>query len=114
MSKCSNCGADTELFDGGIPICAKCSQGELDRSKILERLHQDREIARRRRDEASSHFDDIIRQVPHGGIPYPDSQERIRRASHDYTRAQRDLANATARLNDYLIDGTVPPQLKEG
>jgi hypothetical protein len=26
MSKCLNCGADTQLFDNGLPICIKCAE----------------------------------------------------------------------------------------
>ena len=26
MSKCFKCGADTELFDNGVPICIKCAE----------------------------------------------------------------------------------------
>lgn len=112
MNKCSKCSADTELFDGGVPICVKCSRGAPDRERILAILHQDLRIAKERRDEASAHFNEIMGQVP-SGVPYPDSQERIRRASRDYTKAQRVLMDATVRLNAYLIDGEVPPGLED-
>jgi hypothetical protein len=26
MAKCTYCGSETELFDGGVPICLKCSE----------------------------------------------------------------------------------------
>ncbi len=26
MSKCFNCGADTQLFENGVPICMKCAE----------------------------------------------------------------------------------------
>ena len=111
MNKCSKCSADTELFDRGVPICVKCSR-RVDRERILSILHQDLRIAREKRDQASAHFNDIMGQIP-SGVPYPDNQDRIRRASRDYTRAQEVLTAATVRLNAYLIDGEVPPGLED-
>ncbi len=26
MAKCSDCGSETELYSGGVPICVKCSK----------------------------------------------------------------------------------------
>ena len=112
MSKCSKCGADTELHDGGVPICVKCSERGKDRQRIMEILHRNLQVARQRRDEASTHFNDMTRHTP-SGIPYPDSQERLHIASRDYTNAQQALAKALAQLNDYLIDGEVPPGLED-
>jgi len=112
MSKCSKCGADTELCDGGVRICVKCSELDTDRQVILQILHQDLKVARKQRDRAYAHFDDTLRQVP-SGIPYPDEEERIRWASRIFSDAQRGLSDALARLNDYLIDGKVPSGLED-
>jgi len=112
MPWCFKCGAETEP-QNGVPVCIDCSKYSLERARILETLHHNREIARKQRDEAAARFDETIRHVPNG-TPYSDIQEQIRRASQDYTRAQRSLVEATARLNDYLIDGTIPHELRKG
>ena len=112
MSMCSKCGADTELFDGAVPTCVKCSEPATDRGRILQILHQDLKIARQQRDKAFAHFDDTLHQVP-SGIPYPDGEERIRWASRVFSDAQLGLSDALARLNDYLVDGKVPPGLED-
>jgi len=31
MASCSRCGAETELYDSGVPVCLACANREADR-----------------------------------------------------------------------------------
>ena len=83
------------------------------RDEILHILRTQLSLAERRRDVAADHFREITGDVP-SGIPDPDGVERIQRASQDYRSALVEAATAFARLNDFLIHGTIPPDLMNG
>jgi hypothetical protein len=79
----------------------------MDRAQILHRLEEDVAKARRRRNQAAAHFDEVISGTP-SGIPQPDSTERLRIASKEYTLALEAVKNALKRQNDYLVHGVAP------
>ena len=60
MAKCVYCGSETELFDGGVPICLKCSEEREAKRKppapsqeIRMILHEELIVAKKRNSEAS-------------------------------------------------------------
>ena len=80
--------------------------------RVLQELSRRVELAKRKRDEASARFDQVIRDAP-SGIPHPDGTERIRQASRAYEEARQELQDALLTHNDFILYGTVPPDLKE-
>jgi hypothetical protein len=50
MAKCSNCGAETQLYEYGVPICMKCADArdaEFRDNKLAQEKHrpEDKESA---------------------------------------------------------------------
>jgi len=50
-------------------------------------------------------------EVP-SGLPHPDGTHRIRLASREYSGALAEAVSAMTRLNEFLVSGTIPPDLK--
>lgn len=42
MSKCSVCGAETELFVGGVPLCPACDQKVHSETELRKELASER------------------------------------------------------------------------
>jgi hypothetical protein len=82
----------------------------MERERILKALHDELEAAKQRRDAASVRFYQLVHPIP-GGIPYPDSADRIARASAECTRAEGDVTRVLLMINDYLVRGVIPPVL---
>jgi pseudouridine-5'-phosphate glycosidase len=78
----------------------------MDHDQILYALQAELEAAKQNRDAVSQRFDEIISHVP-SGIPYPDSVERIRQASREYSSAQQAIVVALNRINEFLVDGKI-------
>jgi hypothetical protein len=60
---------------------------------------------------ASENFNTIISEVP-SAIPHPDGVQHIRTASQEHTTAREAAMAALRRLNDFVIYGTIPDDLK--
>ena len=84
----------------------------MDRIRILQTLNNDVHEAKERYDVAFKRFREIVSDVP-SGIPHPDGSERVRLASREYNRALEALNAALFKLNDFVIHGRIPPDLKE-
>ena len=56
-------------------------------------------------------FNAITGEIP-SGIPHPDGVQRIRNASRDLSSARAELMRVHNRIQDYLIRGIVPEDLK--
>lgn len=80
--------------------------------RILQALRDELHQARERHDLASKQFSDILSDVP-SGLPHPDGTQRIQLASREYNEALRAQYEALSRLNDFMVHGTVPPDLIE-
>ena len=115
MAKCAYCDNETELYDGGSPICMKCAETkrklpapeqELPRILLQEVLE-----TTARAGTASDAFNAIMSDIP-SGIPYPDSTRRIHEASRELSTARNQMMTAHSRLNDFLIRGITPNDLK--
>jgi hypothetical protein len=118
MAECAYCRAETQLYDGGVPICVECSEAsEIKRKPVASTLEirtvllQELVAATARSNEASRQFDDVMGRLP-SGIPYPDGSQRIKNASNALTIARKEMSTAHNRLNDFLSRGIVPDDLK--
>jgi hypothetical protein len=118
MAGCSRCGAETELYNGGVPLCVKCSRlCEAKRKPptptkdIRAILFQDLLGATARNNEALREFDEVSGQFP-SGLPHPDGVQRIKNASNALSVARKEMATAHNRLSDYLDRGIIPDDLK--
>jgi hypothetical protein len=119
MAVCIFCKADTELYDGGSPVCVKCSEAHDGKRKpatsqdqIVSVLKQDLQAAAERARAATAAFDAVMGDIP-SGIPRPDGTQRIHNASRMVSQARVELMKAHNRLNDYLGRGIVPEDLNE-
>jgi hypothetical protein len=79
---------------------------------IVDALNKESKIARLRWDEATQRFDDVIREVP-SGLPYPDSVDRIHRASRELSEARERFMASTARASKFVVHGEVPDDLRD-
>ena len=120
MAACAYCGAETELYENGVPICLKCSD-ERD-SKVSKKppassatiqniLVNEIVEATARSNKASHDFLEVMGQIP-TGFPHPDGSQRIHNASRVLSMARKDLMRAHARLDEFLKTGIVPEDLK--
>jgi hypothetical protein len=118
MAACAYCGAETELYDGGVPICLECSEAQqLKRKPVASALEirtilfQELYAATARGTEARRQFDEAMGRFP-SGMPHPDGSQRIKNASNALTIARNEMTSAHNRLNDFLRRGIVPEDLK--
>ena len=105
----------------GVPICIQCGEArgretgekevapETTREGILRSLQNNLREAREWRERASARFDEVTRAGP-GGIPYPDSVDRIKAASKEYSLALNAFENALKEQNEYILHGKIPPR----
>jgi len=118
MAQCSYCEAETELYDGGTPICIKCSEKRETKRKTPSRaqdthtvLYEEVLAATARVNAASEEFSSTMGSIP-SGLPQPDGTQRIRNASNALTTARKEMMRAYSRFNDFLNRGIVPEDLK--
>ena len=118
MAACAYCGAETELYENGVPICLKCSDERDAKHRIRPPTHEIRAIlhedlirATKRNSEALREFDEAMGQYA-SGIQHPDGVQRIKNASNALSIARKEMTTAHNRLNDYLNRGIVPEDLK--
>ena len=115
MAICAYCGAKTQLYSNGVPICLKCARPRRTKASdddgiqaaLLEALSQ----AILRADTACSEFESISSEIP-SGIPQPDRSKLIHNASRRLTQSRDKMVRARTRLNDYVDHGIVPEDLK--
>jgi DNA-directed RNA polymerase subunit RPC12/RpoP len=121
MAKCTYCGSEIELFVKGVVTCTKCPQKRQAQPKtkapapqdIRATLFQDVLEATARNNEAFGEFNAVTGQFP-SGLPHPDGVQRIKNASRKLSFARKEKMKAHDRLNDYLDNGIVPEDLKNG
>ena len=71
------------------------------------RLEREEREARDQLRAAHERFCEIVSDIP-SGIPQPDGAVRIQRAGAEVRRINRQHVEATKRLMDYILHGTVP------
>jgi hypothetical protein len=79
-----------------------------DRLEIEEILRDDVQRKTKEFGEAKRNFWQVCSEVP-SGIPHPDGARRIQNTAHAQNVAIQALADAIHRFNDFLVNGTVPP-----
>jgi len=89
-----------------------CVLQDVERNEILAVLRSESAAARMHLNQASEYFDSIIRETP-SRIPNPDGKLRVMKASRDLAAARMKFMDATTKLNDFVIHGTIPPDLKK-
>jgi hypothetical protein len=114
MARCSYCGQETELHEGGMPICVACSNRLTGPNPGIRSIHTRliEDLA-----DASAHFhsvtrtrNQIIDDVP-SGLRHPDGAQRIRSIAHELSVSKERLARAHSRLADFLNIGAIPEDL---
>src|SRR5258708_25693389 len=108
MAQCAFCKTETWLYDGGVPICIKCSDAREAKRKPVETerkvrtaLIQGLTEATVRANAASEAFTAIMSDVP-SGIPHPAGIQRIHDASRELSTARTQMMNAHSRLHHCL------------
>jgi hypothetical protein len=86
-------------------------QTSIDPQEVRQLLQDDFDAAQQRRIEASKRFTEVMGDIP-SGLPLPDGTDRIRLASREYSASREEATAAMKRLSDYLIRGTIPPELE--
>lgn len=121
MAACAYCGAETELYENGVPICLECCEERERKAKkkppvsgqsIRSILGDDIAKATARVNQASQIFFEVMGKVP-SGFPHPDGSQHIQNVSRELSAAREELMRAHTRLNDFLRTGTVPKHLKQ-
>jgi hypothetical protein len=90
-----------------VPICLKCSAADT----IREILTQEVFRTTAKKVESFKNFEALMLHFP-SHLPHPDGVQRIKNASNELANARIEMAQAYARLSDYLDHGIVPEDLK--
>lgn len=117
MAQCSKCNAQTELYDGDVPICVRCSEERENKRKLTA---EEREItavlvqhiveATTEVNAAYDAFNAVVREIPRA--PASDGVERIHKASEHLSIARKQMMTAHKRLNEFVGHGVIPEDLK--
>jgi hypothetical protein len=117
MAECAYCQAVTFLYYGGVPVCIKCADTLEAKRKPPENVRTilSRAVteATARAHAASEALSAIMADVP-SGLPHPDGTQRIHAASRELYEARKEVMKAHVRLEDFLSQGIIPEDLKQG
>jgi hypothetical protein len=83
----------------------------VEREQVLKTLQDDVTYAKQQLDGANRAFDDVVREVP-SMLPHSDGIQRIKNVSRDLASSREKLNEAVARLNEFVLHGTIPEDLK--
>jgi hypothetical protein len=111
MAPCAYCRKETELYEGGTPICVECADARAPQPSLAARLHREVAAATARAEAANAAFHALMRDIP-SSVPHPDGSQRLHNASRELTLARQAMTEATLRLNEFLNHGTIPEDLK--
>jgi hypothetical protein len=111
MAECAYCKTETQLYESNVPVCIRCVNEHPKTRNLKAVLLKALEEANERADDASDVFLAITGEIP-SGLPHPDGTQRIHNASRELNAAREALMKAHNRLNDFLIEGNVPDDLK--
>jgi len=84
----------------------------LDHKRIHDVLTEEFEASKRRMNVASMKFNEVVRDIP-SGLPHPDGTQRIQNVSRELADSRKKLADAIARLNDFVSRKIVPEDLRD-
>jgi DNA-directed RNA polymerase subunit RPC12/RpoP len=119
MARCAYCKeSETELYEGGTPICLACSSKLITKRKppvvdpsIHRALRAELAEATAEALEATEAFSRVTTEIP-SGLPHPDGARRIHNVSRQLSHARERMTLAHKRLTDYLNTGIVPEDPK--
>jgi hypothetical protein len=111
MAPCAYCRKETELYDGGTPVCVACADARASQPSLAATLRKELAAATERAEAANATFHALMRDIP-SNVPHPDGGQRLHNASRELTVARQAMMEATLRLNDFLNHGTIPEDLK--
>ena len=117
VALCVSCQKQTERYDGNTPLCVECSDARarsrtpLSHHAIYAALQQDVTEAEERAKAANAAFREVMQDIP-SSLPHPDGTQRVLNVCRLLSAARREMTEADSRLNDFLLDGTVPAHLK--
>ncbi len=80
------------------------------RHDVLQILDAEVDGALQRFNEASSHFRELVADIP-SGIPQPDGALRIQKAGRAQRTASDQVQKALRRRDDFLVDAIIPEDL---
>ena len=119
MARCAFCLLETDLYDGGVPVCVTCSETREAQRNSQTRDQQIRsallsEIVETtaRTNAANEVLTSITNGIP-SDLPQPDGVQRIHDASRALHAARTAMLTAHRRLNDFLCRGIVPEEMRE-
>ena len=111
MALCAYCRKETELYDGGTPVCVECADAPPSEHSIASTLHKEMAAATERAEAANAAFHALMRDIP-SSVPHPDGSQHLHNASRELTVSRQAMMEATLRLHDFLNHGTIPEDLK--
>ena len=112
MARCSYCAQETELYEGGIPVCLACSDTPILQKKTFHaRLIEELAEATAEHNAATVAHKRVMWEIP-SATPHPDGVQRIHSVSHELSVAKERLARAHSRLSDFLDRGTIPEDMQ--
>ena len=115
MAQCAYCKAETQLHDGGVPVCIPYSEkkckppvtGEDNKceppatgQQIRGTLLQDVFELTARTNEATREFEAVMGQIP-SGLPYPDGTQQIKDVSSRLSTARKPGGRIS--MNDRVL-----------
>jgi hypothetical protein len=120
MAECAYCKTETFLYYGDVPVCIKCAETHEASRKppspdrhARTTLFQEFLEATARVNAASEAFIAVMGDIP-SGLSHPDGTQRIHNASRELSAARKEVMKAHTRLNDFLGQGIMPKELKQG
>jgi hypothetical protein len=111
MARCAYCQAETQLYEGAIPICLQCDALSKDKRAAKTQLTNDLHKAMHLAEAATAAFRAATSEIP-SSLPHPDGVQRIQNASREMALAREEMTKAQKRLNEFLERGIVPQDLK--
>jgi hypothetical protein len=105
MTRCSYCGRETELHEGGIPVCVACSNTPIPPKRTIHtRLIEELADATAEHSAAAAAYNEVMWEIP-SAIPHPDGVQRIRSVSHELSVAKKRLPPHTPGSLTFLTPG---------
>ena len=80
MGLCAYCRKETELYDGGTPVCVECADARAPQPSPAARLTREVAAATERADAANAAFHALMRDIP-SSVPHPDGSQRLHNAA---------------------------------
>ena len=118
MAECAYCKTQTFVYYGDVPVCINCAEAHEAKRKppspdrhVRTTLFEEFVEATARVNAASEAFIAVMGDV---SSEVPDGTQRIHNASRELSAARKEVMRAHTRLNDFLGQGIIPEELKQG